>query len=51
MFIRVLLPLPELPMIATSSPRVDAQRDPAQGAHADLRPQLEGLADLVAQVV
>ena len=43
MFISVLLPLPELPMIATRSPRVDAQRDVAQRAHADLA-QVEDLA-------
>ena len=46
MFISVLLPLPELPMIATKSPRVDPQRDVAQRAHPDL-PELVGLGDLV----
>ena len=46
MFISVLLPLPELPMIATQIAGVDPQRDVAQRAHPDL-PELEYLGDLV----
>ena len=46
MFISVLLPLPELPMIATRSPVSMRSETSAQRAHADLS-ELVGLADVV----
>ena len=45
MFISVLLPLPELPMIATKSPRSMLSDTPRSARHAD-RADRVGLADV-----